>query len=139
MTCVDLGSTVENAPVAEFLDNLVLPIVEQVAKIMSTSNSLREAKPSYTTSSTESSTSTILNLAPSCLEFSPGCDKYFLVALAVHAPANANKLAFSTLVTRPSFSFSHARASPPMYVAITTRLYFSLARLSSQGESLAKL
>ena len=59
---------------------------------------------------------TILNLPPSCLAFPPGCDKYFLVALAVHIPANTNRFAFSTLVIRPLAHFLMCMPPPSPHV-----------------------
>lgn len=46
---------------------------------MSMSTSLREAEASHTSPAIKSSTGTILDLPPSCLQFSPGCDRYFVV------------------------------------------------------------
>ena len=55
---------------------------------MSMSTSLREAEESQTTPSIKSSTGAILDLPPSCLEFSPGCDRYFVVGTYCLQPEN---------------------------------------------------
>lgn len=55
---------------------------------MSMSTSLREAEESQIAPSIKSSTGVILDLPPSCLEFSPGCDRYFIVGTYCLQPEN---------------------------------------------------
>lgn len=54
---------------------------------MSMSTSFQEAEPSHTTP-IKSSTEIMLDLPPSCLEFSPDCDRYFVVGTYFLEPDN---------------------------------------------------
>lgn len=54
---------------------------------MSISISLQETEPSHTTP-IKSKTQTILDLPPSCLEFSPDSDRYFIVGTYFLEPDN---------------------------------------------------
>lgn len=66
---------------------------------MSMSTSLREAETSHTTP-IKSSTERILDLPPSCLEFSSDCDKYFVVGTYHLQPEKYNAGKIETVQAR---------------------------------------